>query len=176
MVNIFHDIDPEMVKPDSFTVVIEIPKGSKVKYELDKDTGMLRLDRILYTSTHYPASYGFIPRTYADDGDPLDALVLCSETIAPLTLVQCRPIGAIKMVDQGDNDEKVIAVCEGDPDYKDVKCLDDLPKHLIEEMCHFFEVYKALEHKKTEIDGTMGKDETEKLVQACMDGYVKKYC
>ena len=126
MVNIFHDIDPEMVKPESFTVVIEIPKGSKVKYELDKDTGMLRLDRILFTSTHYPASYGFIPRTYADDGDPLDALVLCSETIAPLTLVQCRPIGAIKMVDQGDNDEKVIAVCEGDPDYKDAAyaCLE----------------------------------------------------
>ena len=149
MVNIFHDIDPEMVKPESFTVVIEIPKGSKVKYELDKDTGMLRLDRILFTSTHYPASYGFIPRTYADDGDPLDLR---------------RP-----SLDG-------IAVCEGDPDYKDVKCLDDLPKHLIEEMCHFFEVYKALEHKKTEIDGTMGKDETEKLVQACMDGYVKKYC
>lgn len=176
MTNIFHDIDPEMIKPESFTVVIEIPKGSKVKYELDKETGMLRLDRILFTSTQYPANYGFIPRTYADDGDPLDALVLCTETIAPLTLVQCRPIGAIRMVDQGDNDEKVIAVAEGDPDLKGVKSLDDLPKHMIDEMCHFFQVYKALENKVTEINGTMGLDETEKLVQSCMDGYQKKYC
>lgn len=176
MTNIFHNIDPEMIKPESFTVVIEIPKGSKVKYELDKETGMLRLDRILFTSTQYPANYGFIPRTYADDGDPLDALVLCTETIAPLTLVQCRPIGAIRMVDQGDNDEKVIAVAEGDPDLKGVKSLDDLPKHMIDEMCHFFQVYKALENKVTEINGTMGLDETEKLVQSCMDGYQKKYC
>lgn len=176
MTNIFHDIDPEMIKPESFTVVIEIPKGSKVKYELDKETGMLRLDRILFTSTQYPANYGFIPRTYADDGDPLDALVLCTETIAPLTLVQCRPIGAIRMVDQGDNDEKVIAVAEGDPDLKGVRSLDDLPKHMIDEMCHFFQVYKALENKVTEINGTMGLDETEKLVQSCMDGYQKKYC
>ncbi len=175
MNNIFHDIDPKMVTTESFTVVIEIPKGSKTKYELDKETGMLRLDRILSTSTHYPASYGFVPRTYADDGDPLDALVLCSETIAPLTLVQCRPIGAILMVDGGDNDEKIIAVAEGDPDYKDVQKLEDLPKHLVDEMCHFFSVYKALENKKTEINGTVGKAEAEKLVAAAMDGYQKKY-
>ena len=175
MNNIFHDIDPKMVTTESFTVVIEIPKGSKTKYELDKETGMLRLDRILSTSTHYPASYGFVPRTYADDGDPLDALVLCSETIAPLTQVQCRPIGAILMVDGGDNDEKIIAVAEGDPDYKDVQKLEDLPKHLVDEMCHFFSVYKALENKKTEINGTVGKAEAEKLVAAAMDGYQKKY-
>lgn len=175
MNNIFHDIDPKMVNTESFTVVIEIPKGSKTKYELDKETGMLRLDRILSTSTHYPASYGFVPRTYADDGDPLDALVLCSETIAPLTLVQCRPIGAILMVDGGDNDEKIIAVAEGDPDYKDVQKLEDLPKHLVDEMCHFFSVYKALENKKTEINGTVGKAEAQKLVAAAMDGYQKKY-
>lgn len=175
MTNIFHDIDPGMISPESFTVVIEIPKGSKVKYELDKDTGMLRLDRILFTSTHYPANYGFIPRTYADDGDPLDALVLCTETIAPLTLVQCRPIGAIKMVDGGDNDEKIIAVAEGDPDLKDVRCLDDVPKHLIDEMCHFFSVYKTLENKVTEIDGTVGRDEAERIVKDCMDGYGRKY-
>ncbi len=174
--NIFHDIDPELITPESFTTVIEIPKGSKVKYELDKDTGMLRLDRILTTSTMYPASYGFVPRTHADDGDPVDVLVLCTETIAPLTLVQCRPLGAIRMIDGGDNDEKVIAVCEGDRDYADVKTLEDLPKHLIDEMCHFFSVYKALENKVTEINGTIGLEETKKLIQAGMDGYQKKYC
>lgn len=176
MSNIFHDIDPALIEPESFTVVVEIPKGSKAKYELDKDTGMLRLDRILSTSTHYPASYGFIPRTYADDGDPLDALVLCSETIAPMTLVQCRPIGAILMVDGGDNDEKIIAVAEGDPDYRDVRSLDDIPKHLVDEMCHFFSVYKALENKKTEINGTVGKAEAEKMIVQAKDGYKKKYC
>ena len=175
MSNIFHDIDPALISTESFTVVIEIPKASKVKYELDKDTGMLRLDRILSTSTQYPASYGFVPRTYAEDGDPLDALVLCSETIAPMTLVQCRPIGAILMVDGGDNDEKIIAVAEGDPDYKDVKCLADVPKHLVDEMCHFFKVYKALENKVTEINGTVDREEAQKLVQAAMDGYAKKY-
>lgn len=176
MTNIFHDIDPALIEPESFTVVVEIPKGSKTKYELDKATGMLRLDRILSTSTHYPASYGFIPRTYADDGDPLDALVLCSETIAPMTLVQCRPIGAILMVDGGDNDEKIIAVAEGDPDYKEVRSLDDIPKHLVDEMCHFFSVYKALENKKTEIDGTVGKAEAEQMVVKAKEGYKKKYC
>lgn len=176
MTNIFHDIDPKMISAKSFTVVIEIPKDSKTKYELDKDTGMLRLDRILSTSMHYPASYGFVPRTYAEDGDPLDALVLCSETIAPLTLVQCRPIGAIMMVDGGDNDEKIIAVAEGDPDYKDVKKLSDLPKHLVDEMCHFFTTYKALENKKTEVNGTVDKAEAEKLVVKAMEGYQKKYC
>ena len=176
MTNIFHDIDPALIEPESFTVVIEIPKGSKTKYELDKETGMLRLDRILSTSTQYPASYGFIPRTYADDGDPLDALVLCSETIAPMTLVQCRPIGAILMVDGGDNDEKIIAVAEGDPDYKDVRSLSDIPKHLVDEMCHFFSVYKALENKKTEINGTVDKTEAEKMVVQAKEGYRKKFC
>ena len=97
--NIWHDISPERIQPENFTAVIEIPKGGKNKYEMDKETGLLRLDRVLYTATHYPANYGFIPRTYADDGDPLDVLVLCQESIVPLTLVQCYPIGVIQMVD-----------------------------------------------------------------------------
>ena len=100
--NIWHDISPELIAPECFTAVIEIPKGSKKKYELDKRTGLLRLDRILYTSTHYPESYGFIPRTYADDGDPLDVLVLCSEPLYPLTLVRVYPIGALRMIDGGE--------------------------------------------------------------------------
>ena len=108
--NIWHDISPKRIKADNFFAVIEITKGSKVKYELDKETGLLRLDRILYTSTHYPANYGFIPRTFAHDGDPLDVLVLCSEDIRPLSLVHCYPIGVISMIDNGKRDEKIIAI------------------------------------------------------------------
>ncbi len=173
--NVFHDIDPSRISPESFTAVIEISKGSKVKYELDKDTGMLMLDRILHTSTQYPANYGFIPRTYADDGDPLDVLVLCSEEILPLTLVQCRPIGAVMMVDGGENDEKILAVAEKDPFYKGVKRLEDIPKHAVDEICHFFSVYKALENKVTEINGTVGREEAERIIVSCIAKYKDKF-
>ena len=175
MVNIFHDIDPEMVKPESFTVVIEIPKGSKVKYELDKDTGMLRLDRILYTSTHYPASYGFIPRTYADDGDPLDALVLCSEPIIPMTLVRCYPIGAIKMIDNGANDEKIIALHYDDPTYNGYKDISELPKHLFDEMAHFFSVYKALEGKEAVAGDVNGREAAVNIIAKAQENYDAKF-
>ena len=114
MRNIWHDIDPRCVTPERFTAVIEIPAGSKKKYELDKQTGLLRLDRILYTSTHYPANYGFIPRTYADDGDPLDVLVLCTEALDPLVEVDCYPIGCIRMIDDEEIDDKIIALPFGD--------------------------------------------------------------
>ena len=117
MSNIWHDIDPKRIRPEEFIAVIEITKGSKKKYELDKETGLIILDRILYTATHYPANYGFIPRTYGDDGDPLDVLVICSEPIEPMTLVRCRPIGVIAMKDSGKMDEKIIAVCKDDPNY-----------------------------------------------------------
>ena len=110
MKNIWHDISLERIKPEDFVAVVEISKGSKKKYELDKETGMIILDRILYTSTHYPANYGFIPKTYGDDKDPLDVLVLCSESIEPLTLVRCYPIGVMSMIDNGMKDEKVIAI------------------------------------------------------------------
>ena len=115
MSNIWHDISPSRIQPEDFVAVIEIPKGSKKKYELDKETGLIILDRVLHTSTHYPANYGFIPRTYGDDGDPLDVLVLCSEEIDPLTLVRCYPIGYISMLDGGKNDEKIIAIPFSDP-------------------------------------------------------------
>ena len=129
--------------------VIEIPKGSKNKYELDKETGVLMLDRILHTSTHYPANYGFIPRTYGDDRDPLDVLVLCSEPIAPMTLVRCYPIGVIRMLDQGRLDDKIICIPFSDPTYNEYSDINELPKHVFEEMSHFFQVYKALEGKQT---------------------------
>lgn len=113
--NIWHDISPKRIKADDFFAVIEITKGGKAKYEMDKETGLLRLDRVLYTSTHYPANYGFIPRTFANDGDPLDVLVLCSENIIPMSLVRCYPIGVIVMDDGGSEDEKIIAIPFDDP-------------------------------------------------------------
>ena len=172
--NIWHDIDPELIRPDSFTAVIEIPAGSKKKYELDKRTGLLRLDRILYTSTHYPANYGFIPRTYADDGDPLDVLVLCSEPILPATLVQCYPIGVINMIDDGKMDEKIIAIPFREPTYNIYSDISQLPRHIFEEMMHFFEVYKVLEHKSTSVREIMGRDSAVGVVQKCIDNYKNK--
>ena len=117
MSNIWHDISPKRISPADFVAVVEISKGSKKKYELDKETGLIILDRVLHTSTHYPANYGFIPRTYGDDLDPLDVLVLCSEPLEPLILVRCYPIGVISMIDSGRNDEKIIAIPYSDPTY-----------------------------------------------------------
>ena len=173
--NIWHDIKSERIKPEKFTAVVEIPRGSKIKYELDKETGMLKLDRILYTSTHYPANYGFIPRTLADDGDPLDVLVLCTEYIDPLTLVECYPIGMITMVDSGSQDEKIIAIPKGDPTYNMYKNIIDLPSHIFEEMKHFFKVYKELENKETQVEDIKLKDEAIKTIATCIDNYNKKF-
>ena len=172
--NIWHDISKERITENKFEALIEIPKGCKAKYELDKETGMLRLDRILYTSTVYPADYGFIPRTLAEDGDPLDVLVLCDDSIYPMTLVTCKPIGVIKMVDGGELDEKIIAVALNDPNYKHYYDIKELPKHVYEEMMHFFEVYKKLEHKKTTVREISHREEAERIVKKCMDKYTKK--
>lgn len=149
MSNIWHDIKPERIQEEDFMAVIEISQGSKNKYELDKETGVLMLDRVLHTSTHYPANYGFIPRTYGDDLDPLDVLVLCSEPILPMTLVRCYPIGMIKMLDSGRDDEKIIAIPFSDPTFNGYQNITDLPHHVFDEMQHFFSVYKALEGKET---------------------------
>jgi len=136
--NIWHDIEENRIKKDEFMACIEISKGSKMKYELDKETGKLMLDRVLYTSTHYPANYGFIPRTYAGDNDPLDVLVLCQEQIEPLCLVKCYPIGVIKMIDQDEVDEKIVAIAFGDPSLNNYQQIEELPPHLFHEISHFF--------------------------------------
>lgn len=173
--NIWHDINPERINPKDFISVIEITKGGKNKYELDKETGLLRLDRVLYTATHYPANYGFIPRTYADDNDPLDVLVLCQENIDPMTLVECYPIGVITMIDSEQNDEKIIAVAKKDPFlnvYKDIK---DLPNHISAEIMHFFEVYKQLEEKQTVVEKVLGREEAEKIIQNAIENYKNKF-
>lgn len=173
--NIWHDIEKSRISASDFTAVIEIPKGSKKKYELDKTTGLLKLDRILHTSTHYPANYGFIPRTYADDLDPLDVLVLCSESIAPLTLVRCYPIGMIKMIDGGKGDEKIIAIPFDDPTYNSFTDISQLPKHIFNEMSHFFSVYKALENKETAVDEVQGLEEATKVIEASIVAYENKF-
>lgn len=174
--NIWHDINPKRITQDDFMAVIEIGKGSKCKYELDKETGVLRLDRILYTSTHYPANYGFIPRTYADDLDPLDVLVLCSESLYPMTTVRCYPIGVISMIDNGRHDEKIIAIPFNDPTYNTYKDISQIPTHIFEEMSHFFKVYKELEGKGTDVDEVKNADEARVVIKKAIDSYIEHYC
>lgn len=172
--NIWKDISEKRIKPDRFISVIEISKGSKKKYELDKETGMLVLDRVLFTSTHYPANYGFIPLTYAGDDDPLDVLVLCSETLEPLCLVDVYPIGVFKMIDSDEVDEKIIAIPYGDPSMNQYKEIDELPKHLVVEMTHFFEVYKQLEGKKTYVFDMQDSKMAKKIIRESMKRYKEK--
>ena len=141
----------------------------------DKETGLLRLDRVLYTATHYPANYGFIPRTYADDNDPLDVLVLCQENIDPMTLVECYPIGVITMIDSEQNDEKIIAVAKKDPFLNVYKDINDLPSHISSEIMHFFEVYKQLEEKQTVVEEVLGREEAEKIIEKAIKNYKEKF-
>ncbi|MCI9195207.1 MAG: inorganic diphosphatase [Angelakisella sp.] len=176
MVNIWHDISPKRITPEEFIAVVEISKGSKKKYELDKETGLIILDRILHTSTHYPANYGFIPRTYGDDRDPLDVLVLCSEPLEPLTLVRCYPIGMISMIDSGRNDEKIIAIPVNDPTYNGYTDIKELPPHIFEEMRHFFRVYKNLEGKETAVNEVSGRDSAVATIAAAIESYIENYC
>lgn len=171
--NIWHDIESNRIQPDGFIAVVEISKGSKQKYEMDKKTGLLRLDRILYTSTHYPANYGFIPHTLAEDNDPLDVLILCSESLIPMSLVKCYPIGVIVMNDNGACDEKIIAIPDADPNYNTYKNISDLPQHIFDEMRHFFSVYKQLENKHTSVDVVSNRDDAIKIIEKSMESYKK---
>ncbi len=176
MGNIWHDISPKRITPEDFIAVIEIPQGSKKKYELDKETGHIILDRILYTATHYPANYGLIPRTLGDDGDPLDVMVVCSESLETMTLVRCYPIGVITMIDQGKNDEKIIAIPYNDPTYNSYKDITELPHHIFDEMQHFFTVYKNLEGKETAVDDVKNRETALKIIEKSIDQYIEKYC
>lgn len=171
MNNIWHDVSPERIKPDDFLCVVEIPKGSRKKYELDKETGYIILDRVLYTATHYPANYGFIPRTYGDDNDPLDVLLICAEDLEPLTLVRAYPIGVIAMIDNGSRDEKIIAIPYNDPNYNMYKSINELPRHLFDEMRHFFTVYKNLEDKETAVDEVADADVAINVIDEAINRY-----
>lgn len=148
----WHEVSPGENLPTEFSVIVEIPMGSKVKYELDKQTGMLKMDRILYSAVHYPANYGFIPQTLAEDDDPLDVLVLCQESLSPLTLVHARAIGLMTMVDSGKRDHKILAIATSDPEYDSFREAQDLPPHRLMMLRRFFQDYKQLEGKTVEVD------------------------
>lgn len=173
--NIWRDIDPERIKSTDFVACIEIQQGDKTKYELDKETGMLRMDRVLYTSTNYPMNYGFIPLTYSEDDDPLDVFVLCSQPLARLSLVRCYPIGVVAMKDKDESDEKIIAIPFNDPQYKEFKDISELPKHISDELKHFLSVYKQLENKKVNVEALRGHQEAIKVIEEDMKNYKEKF-
>ncbi len=161
--------------PEVVNAVIEIPQGSRAKYEVDKPTGLLRLDRVIYSSFHYPINYGFIPRTLGQDGDPLDILVLCSQPIQPLCLVESTVIGNMQMIDTGTMDDKIIAVAAKDPSVNHLKSIDELPAHFMNELRNYFEQYKVLENKKVEIDNFQDKQTALKIIRDAINFYKLTY-
>lgn len=173
--NIWKDITAERITPTDFVACIEIEAGSKNKYELDKETGMLILDRVLYTSTHYPMNYGFIPHTLSGDGDPLDVFVLCSQPIVAMSLVRCYPIGVVYMTDRDETDEKIIAIPYGDPQYNGYKDIWQLPTHLIDELRHFLSVYKQLEHKEVKVLEVASHEEAQKTVRENIETFNRTF-
>ncbi len=175
MTHPWHDIPIGEGAPKEFTAVVEIPKGSKVKYELDKPSGLLRVDRVLYSSVVYPANYGFIPQTLGDDGDPLDVLVLMQEPVVPLSILRVRPIGMMTMVDHGQNDEKIICIHRDDPEYRAYVAIQQLPPHRLTELRRFFEDYKKLEDKEVAVHDFFGPVEAVEAVRHSMALYRERY-
>jgi inorganic pyrophosphatase len=161
--------------PERVNALIEISQGSRSKYEIDKDTGLLRLDRVIFSSFIYPVNYGFIPQTLGQDGDPLDILVICSQAIQPLCLVDATVIGNMQMIDQGERDDKIIAVASNDPTVKHIKDIEELPEHFFFELKHYFEEYKVLENKVVEIDNFQNKDEAYRIIDEAIEFYKDKY-
>jgi inorganic pyrophosphatase len=173
--NIWHNISSKRVTSNEFVSVIEIPKGSKIKQELDKETGMLKVDRILHTSMQYPTNYGFIPKTLSDDGDPVDVWVFCSESLTALSIIKCFAVGVIDMLDGGEGDEKIIAVPFNDPLYKNFDNINKFPSHTFEELLHFLKVYKQLEKKEISIKGLYGKEKAEEYIQKGINRYKNNF-
>eukprot|EP01070_Trichotokara_eunicae_P003085 Trichotokara_eunicae@DN3130_c0_g1_i1.p1 len=167
----WHDVSLGPKFPDEFQCVIEIPRGSKVKYELDKPSGLLKVDRILYSSVIYPANYGFIPKTLGDDKDPLDVLVLMQEPVSPLSILRVKPIGMMVMLDQGENDEKIICVHLDDPAYNMYTDVSELPKHVLREIQRFFEDYKKNEEKEVGVEGFTGPEKAKEIMRAAAEVY-----
>jgi len=167
----WHDVELGAEAPDIVPVIVEVPKGSKTKYELDKQSGLIRVDRVLYSSVHYPANYGFIPRTYCDDHDPLDVLVLGQESVVPLAIMFAKPIGVMKMRDQGEADDKIIAVHAHDPEYVHYESIRELPPHRLTEVSRFFLDYKVLEKKSVEIDEFLDKGDAIVVIREAMAMY-----
>ncbi len=171
MTHPWHDIEVDEPVDEAFVSLIEIPKGSKVKYELDKETGLLKVDRILFSAVHYPANYGFIPRTYCDDGDPLDVLVLGQEPVVPMCMMRARAVGMMQMRDDKGLDDKIIAVHLDDPAVSDYTHIRELPQHQLKELRRFFEDYKSLEGKEVTVEDFQGPYEAVKAIRAGLEGY-----
>lgn len=171
----WHGVDPRFTSPDLVDGIIEIPRGSRAKYEVDKASGLLRLDRVLYASVYYPANYGIVPRTLAEDGDPLDIMVLSLADILPLSVVTSRIIGVMRMLDSGVPDDKLLAVAVSDPSVAFVEGLSDVPPHLLREVQNFFEEYKKLEGKQTSVEGFLGKETALSILKNSLEAYVQNY-
>lgn len=174
MIHPWHDVRPGIQTlnlPQNFRAIIEIPKGSSNKYELDKTTGMLRLDRVLSSAVYYPASYGFVPQTFAEDNDPLDVLVFCTETIPPLCICEARAIGVMTMLDEGQPDHKIISVLINDPEFEDFHSIADFPKHTFKMLKRFFEDYKNLEGKAVEVDEIQPVERAHEIIEDSLQRY-----
>ncbi|WP_152053622.1 MULTISPECIES: inorganic diphosphatase [Tautonia] len=171
MLHPWHDVTPGEDLPMVFNAIVEIPTGANIKYELDKRTGLLRMDRVLYSAVYYPANYGFIPQTYAEDDDPLDVLVLCQESLAPMTLVTARAIGLMTMIDSGKKDHKILAVAVGDPEFNSFREADELPPHRLQMLRRFFQDYKYLEGKAVEVDEFQPAATTSPIIEDSLQRY-----
>lgn len=171
--NPWHGVSPGKKVPEIVNTIIEIPKGSKGKYELDKDSGLLKLDRVLYSSVHYPANYGFIPRTYCDDKDPLDILVICSIDVDPLCIIESKVIGVMRMVDDDEEDDKIVAVAQNDMAVNYINNISELPPHTIVELRRFFEDYKKLEHKHVIVEEFLNREEAYRIINQAVELYEK---
>lgn len=171
MLHPWHDVTPGEDLPMIFNAIVEIPTGANIKYELDKRTGLLRMDRVLYSAVHYPANYGFIPQTYAEDDDPLDVLVLCQEALAPMTLVTARAIGLMTMIDSGKRDHKILAVAVGDPEFNSFREADELPPHRLQMLRRFFQDYKYLEGKAVEVEEFLPAATTVPVIEDSLQRY-----
>jgi inorganic pyrophosphatase len=161
--------------PEQVNAMIEISQGSRTKYEIDKVTGLLKLDRVIYSSFHYPVNYGFIPQTLGHDGDPLDILVLCSQSIQPLCLVEATVIGNMQMIDSGEKDDKIIAVATKDPSVNHISSIEEMPRHFINELRNYFEQYKVLENKQVQIEEFQSKEIAYRIIEEAIDYYKQKF-
>jgi inorganic pyrophosphatase len=169
----WHEVSMGRKPPEFVNALIEIPRGSRAKYEIDKESGLIKLDRVIYASMYYPLNYGFIPQTLGEDMDPLDIVVLTQVSVVPLCLIPAKVIGVMQMIDRGEADDKIIAVAEEDPSVNHISEIDDLPVHLRAELTHFFENYKTLENKKVVIDQFLGREQAHKIIQASIDFYTQ---
>jgi inorganic pyrophosphatase len=171
----WHEVSTGSNPPDHVNAFIEIPKGSRAKYEIDKDSGLIKLDRVIYASMYYPLNYGFIPQTLGEDHDPLDIVVLTQVAVVPGCLIPSKVIGVMQMIDRGEADDKIIAVAEDDPSVSHISDVKDLPDYLLAELKHFFENYKSLENKVVKVDEFLSKPMAEEIIKASIDRYNEHY-